>query len=179
MVFQPERFPITTFFGKTARFPLKLIPKSFVMPILQGPAWGMKWTTRRSNHGCWLGTYEAEKVRVVEKWVKPDMTVYDIGAQAGYYSCIFPRLAHRGKIFSFEPLPENITSLLRHIRMNKLANVQAVHAALAEESRMSGFSVAAEKHMNNLISSENAVLRPRPSASMMPSKFITFRCPIF
>ena len=158
MILNPQRFHFKTFLGKCLRLPLKLIPKSFVMPILQGPARGMKWLAGSSTHGCWLGTYEAEKVRVVEKWVKPDMTVYDIGAQVGYYSCIFSKLAHQGRIFSFEPLPENITYLLRHIQMNKLENVQAVHVALAEESRMSGFSVEAEKHKNNLISSENAQL---------------------
>ncbi|MBT4431742.1 MAG: FkbM family methyltransferase [Nitrospinaceae bacterium] len=90
--------------------------------------------------------------------MKPDMTVYDIGAQAGYYSCIFSRLAHRGKIFSFEPLPENIISILRHIRMNKLSNVQVVHTALAGESGISGFSVEGEKHRNILIPTENAPL---------------------
>ena len=51
------------FFGRTLRLPLRLVPKSAVVPILQGPLRGKRWIAGSSTHGCWLGTYELAKVR--------------------------------------------------------------------------------------------------------------------
>jgi len=64
--------------GKILRKILKLTPKGFVFPILQGPAKGMKWIVGSSNHGCWLGSYELKKQKQIVKYLKPCMVVYDI-----------------------------------------------------------------------------------------------------
>jgi hypothetical protein len=47
--------------GKALRFPLKLIPSSARVPIIQGPLRGKLWIVGSSNHGCWLGSYENGK----------------------------------------------------------------------------------------------------------------------
>jgi hypothetical protein len=78
--------------GQLIRLPARLLPKSAVMHIQRGPARGMRWISGSATHGCWLGTYELPKQALVERLVRPGMTVYDIGAQAGFYTLVFSRL---------------------------------------------------------------------------------------
>jgi hypothetical protein len=64
--------------GKFLRAVLNtLIPPGKILPILQGPTRGMKWIVGSSNHGCWLGSYELEKQRILKKYLKEGMVVYD------------------------------------------------------------------------------------------------------
>jgi len=42
-------------FGKMLRGPLRLIPRTAVVRILQGPLRGKKWIVGSSNHRFWLG----------------------------------------------------------------------------------------------------------------------------
>ncbi len=39
-----------------------------------------------------------------------------------------------GKVFAFEPLPSNIVYLKKHIKINKLANVSVVKAAVSDKN---------------------------------------------
>lgn len=52
----------------------------------------MAWVVGSAPHGCWLGTYELEKQRTIMPFIKPGMTIFDIGAQAGFYTLLFSRL---------------------------------------------------------------------------------------
>ena len=78
--------------GRLLRIPLKLLPADSTVRIRRGPAKGLRWIVGSATHGCWLGTYELDKQRVLERFVKHGMTVYDIGAQAGFYALVFSRL---------------------------------------------------------------------------------------
>lgn len=111
------------------------------MRIRRGPAKGMKWIAGSAIHGCWLGTYELDKQRALERFVRPGMTVYDIGAQAGFYTLFFSRLVGEGgKVYAFEPCPYEARFLLDHVRMNRLANVRVIQAAVAERSGLAAMS---------------------------------------
>jgi FkbM family methyltransferase len=127
--------------GRIVRFPSRLLPKSAVMRIRSGPARGLKWITGSSLHGCWLGTFELAKQRLLERLVRPGMTVYDIGAQAGFYTlCLSRMVGESGRVFAFEPFAENVHNLLDHVRMNDLRNVRIVQAAVARCSGLRGFT---------------------------------------
>jgi FkbM family methyltransferase len=103
------------------------------MRVRRGPARGMKWIAGSSVHGCWLGTYELEKQKSLERFIRPGMTIYDIGAQAGFYTLFFSRLAgDRGKVFAFEPCSYEARFLIDHVRLNNLENVRVVQAAVGE-----------------------------------------------
>jgi len=119
--------------GRLLRLPARVLPATTVMTIRRSPARGMKWIAASAIHGCWLGTYELDKQVALQQFVKPGMTVYDIGAQAGFYTLFFSRLVgDRGRIFAFEPCPYEARFLLDHVRMNELANVRTILAAVAD-----------------------------------------------
>ena len=120
--------------GKLLRLPLKLIPGKTVLPILQGPLKGKRWIKGSSINGCWLGTYELDKQVLFSKYIKHGMTVYDVGANVGLYSLLSSVLAGKeGKVFSFEPLPENISYLKKHIKLNNLTNVKVIVKAVNDK----------------------------------------------
>jgi FkbM family methyltransferase len=61
------------------------------------------------------------------------MTCYDCGANVGYFTLLLSRLVgSTGRVFSFEPLPENLKHLRRHVDMNKRANVTIIESALSD-----------------------------------------------
>lgn len=119
--------------GRLARLPLKAIPKSAVFPIMQGPLRGRKWIVGSSIHGCWLGTYEFDKQRRMAALLRPGMTVYDIGANVGFYTLLSAVLVGpAGRVVSFEPVPRNLAFLRRHVQLNALKNVTIVDKALSD-----------------------------------------------
>jgi FkbM family methyltransferase len=112
-----------------------------VMRIRRGPARGLKWIAGSATNGCWLGTYELEKQAVLQRFVKPGMTIYDIGAQAGFYTLLFSHLASEtGRVYAFEPCPYEARHLLDHVRMNGLTNVRVIQAAVAGRSGLVAMS---------------------------------------
>jgi len=65
------RIPFTHRHISLGRFvgPLALaMPKSAVVPILQGPARGIRWLVGSGMPNFWLGTYEREKYGLFSPW---------------------------------------------------------------------------------------------------------------
>src|SRR5690348_7048474 len=104
--------PASSALGKLLRWPLRWIPKSVVVSVRGGVNAGMKWRVGAHTHGCWLGTYEKSKQQAVVRLVRAGMNVVDIGANAGFYTLAFSRLAGPGgRVWAFEPLPANVSNL--------------------------------------------------------------------
>lgn len=77
------------------------------------------------------GTWEPQVTSLITSTVKPGMTVIDIGAHVGYYSLLFAKcVGPAGRVFSFEPLPENLALLRKNIELNHLNNVRCFESAL-------------------------------------------------
>jgi FkbM family methyltransferase len=119
--------------GKALRLPLRLLPSGTVLPILQGKLKGMKWIVGSSNHGCWLGSFEYRKRKTFERWVTKGRVVFDIGANAGYYTLLASVLVGpHGRVFAFEPVTQNLHNICGHLRLNGTSNVTLIEAAVAE-----------------------------------------------
>lgn len=134
--------------GKMFKFPLSFIPKLICMPILQGRARGMKWLVNSFNHGCWLGTYERKTRVAFEKAVKKEDVVYDIGANVGFYTLLASVLVGpNGKVYAFEPLPENIKYLRKHLEINNITNVKIIEAAVSDHNGIGSFICPSDRRM--------------------------------
>lgn len=140
-----------TLLGKILRAPLQFIPKSAVVTVRSGVNRGFKWTVGSSTHGCWLGHYESEYHDALRRFVQPGMKVFDVGANVGFYTLAFARLAGAGgHVWAFEPLPANVRHLARHIELNDLRNVRLIQAAVADKSGTARFSPAPDRSMGQL-----------------------------
>ncbi len=122
-----------SFVGRALRSPFRLIPAAAAVPILQGPLRGRRWIVGSATHGCWLGSYEFETQRAFAGLVRTGDVVYDLGANVGFYSLLGARLAgDEGVVYSFEPLPRNLSYLRKHVAMNRLTNCSVIEAAVAD-----------------------------------------------
>jgi hypothetical protein len=129
------------------------------MRIRRGPERGMRWITRSPTHGCWLSTYELDKQRALERFARPGMTIYDIGAQARLLHTFFSRLVgDSGRVLAFEPCSYEARFLLDHVRMNRLANVRVIQAAVAERTGLIGMSTDGGSSQNQIYEDPDAVL---------------------
>ncbi len=164
MLIDPDKLPRTSLVGRLARLPLRLVPSSAVLRVASGPNRGMRWRAGSSVHGCWLGTYERLKTDVLLRFVRPGMTVYDIGANAGYYTLLLSRrVGPSGRVFAFEPLAENVQNLLRHIQWNGVSNCRLIQAAVARSSGLAAFECAPSNSMGRLGSRDEVLKVPTVS----------------
>ena len=137
--------------GRVLRTPLRLVPASAVLPILQGPLRGHRWIVGAGTHGCWLGSYEYSKQRLFAAAAKPGAVVYDVGANVGFYSLLAARRAGpAGTVVAFEPLLRNLLFLRRHLELNRVANVDVVEAAVSESTGLQSFSTEHHASMGRL-----------------------------
>ena len=99
--------------GPSLRKIARRYPEGSVTTIKHGYLAGYRW--RRSHRyvsAYWLGIYELPIQECLVRKLKPGNVFYDIGANAGFFSllgsnCVGPE----GRVFAFEPLPENIRSI--------------------------------------------------------------------
>lgn len=59
-------------------------------------------------------------------------TVFDIGAHIGAFTVFASACARNGKVYSFEPVPENYIMLRRNLELNRIRNVVALEEAVTE-----------------------------------------------
>lgn len=104
--------------------------------ILRGLASGYRiCLSPAQNLGCLLGTAEPHLQRIIRKYVSPGQTVYDIGANIGYVSLsLAKRVGPHGRVFAFEPVPQNIEFLRRTLEANRLTTVRLLEAAASNTS---------------------------------------------
>ncbi len=69
--------------------------------------------------------------RLLRRLLAPAHRVVDVGANIGYYVLLFESaVGARGRLFCFEPEPDNLTELRRNVERNGLANVEIFPMAL-------------------------------------------------
>ena len=79
--------------------------------------------------------YEKYQASLFQKLVTEDMTVVDIGANIGFYTLLAAKLVGtKGKVFTFEPEPQNYALLLRNIELNGYKNVTPVRKAVSSKT---------------------------------------------
>ncbi|OGK10580.1 hypothetical protein A2767_06705 [Candidatus Roizmanbacteria bacterium RIFCSPHIGHO2_01_FULL_35_10] len=123
-----------SFFGKLLRGFLTIIPDRMTVRILQGKLKGKKWIKGSGVNGYWLGSYESEQVSIFEKELKDGDVFFDIGANVGFYSLLAAEIIGKdGKVFSFEPLPENFKYLKKHIEINNYKNIFPFETAISDK----------------------------------------------
>jgi FkbM family methyltransferase len=81
------------------------------------------------------GIYEKLETEFFEREIKQGDFILDIGANIGYYTLIFARLAgEKGRVFAFEPDPTNFSLLERNIEINGYKNVLLVNKAVSDKT---------------------------------------------
>jgi FkbM family methyltransferase len=117
-------------------------PGTHTVKVISGPLKGMKkcGPFREGDFSFALGQYECETVEALYKYCRPGMTVFDIGANAGYLTLLMSKLVGEfGHVHAFEPIPQTFNSLLQTLQINGLRNVTVHQVAVSDhvgEARM-------------------------------------------
>ncbi|VVC03785.1 Hexuronic acid methyltransferase AglP [Candidatus Bilamarchaeum dharawalense] len=64
--------------------------------------------------------------------IKKSDVVVDIGAHIGFFSVMAGQMAREGRVYSFEPNPDNFDLLGINLLMNNLGNVRPIHEAVTD-----------------------------------------------
>lgn len=154
--------PRTSLVGRLLRRMLRVLPEGQIVRVLQGPLRGARWIIGAATHGCWLGSYEADKQARFVATLRPGGTVMDVGANVGFYTLLAARyVGEKGAVLAVEPNERNISFLRRHVALNLAANVTVVGAAAGGTDGTARFSPGVHALMGHLTEdgSETVVLR--------------------
>lgn len=81
------------------------------------------------------GIWEESETELIKKIVSDGDVVLDLGANIGYYTMIFAKLiGPKGKVFAFEPEPNNFELLKKNLTINGYQNSTIEDAAVSDEN---------------------------------------------
>ena len=133
----------------TRAAPDEIVP----VKIAAGPLAGIRLELDlRTEKDLWLGTYEPALLEAIEHFVRPDLTVYDVGANIGYVSLALAKaVGPLGQVVAFEPLPGNLVRLRANMDLNpEGSRVQVVGAAVGARAAEAAFMVHKSGYMGKL-----------------------------
>jgi len=107
------------------------------VPVPLRLPFGVWWLARNSALDDQLlnSSFEPAELNFVSRFVRPGMTVLDVGAHHGLYSLLMAkRIGKTGKLVSFEPSSRERRRLLRHLQINGFSDVRVESCALGDET---------------------------------------------
>lgn len=110
---------------------LNLTKKDFIIYNLKN---GLKYKTRAGTIDCAIiNEVCVRKIYLQEFGIDENDIVVDIGAHIGIFSVFASELAKKGKVYSFEPVPENFKILKENIELNKKKNIIPINKAVSSK----------------------------------------------
>ncbi len=80
------------------------------------------------------GYYERNTSRVLCQYIKPDMTIFEVGAHIGAHTFEIAKMldSNRGRLFSFEPTDYAFKKLKKNLMLNDFNNIVIEKLALSD-----------------------------------------------
>ena len=97
---------------------------------------------------CYSGFFEPESIPLYQRALTERKVFLDVGAHVGQFTLLASGLVGpRGRVVSFEPDPLTYRLLCKSIALNKLTNVVAVRAALADVNAVLPFHLSQARNI--------------------------------
>jgi FkbM family methyltransferase len=127
-----------------ARLARRVLPRTTLTLAHVEP--GLSLTVNLRRHVMFwsggLARFEPFTVAALRAAVRPGDAVFDVGANIGFFSTLLSRLAGpEGRVFAFEPEPENQAMLRANLDANACGNVTLVACALGARPGTATFSL--------------------------------------
>jgi FkbM family methyltransferase len=101
------------------------------VPILSGPARGLRINLHGSAVAFATGTAERPMQEALVRELRPGATFFDIGANVGFVTILASRLVGpAGRVIAFEPVPENAAAIRENLRLNGIDWAEVHEAAV-------------------------------------------------
>jgi len=110
------------------------------LEVEDGPMKGIRFAaSQHVSHAHVGGSYERELVDAIDRYLKPGMVCYDIGASIGYLTM---QMAKRAKqVYAFEPSPEAREEIAKHTAANGFHNIEVVSNPVTDKITEVTFAV--------------------------------------
>ena len=127
-------------YTKRLRYWLKQRLSWVLVPIRSGPLKG-SWFGLFTGVRFLRGNYGKGEDTTIAQLIKPGDIVFDIGAHVGYITMLASHLVGTGRVLAFEPSPLNLAYLTRHVRINRLTNVEVFTTAVGLRKGQTSFDM--------------------------------------
>ncbi len=81
-----------------------------------------------------LGAFEKDEFEMMKRLVREDFTVWDIGANVGWYSINLAKLFPQARLLAFEPIPSTYQQLLKNIALNQISNIKTYNFGFSNKA---------------------------------------------
>ncbi len=109
-----------------------------------------------------FGSYELEFENMMLQLLTPGSTMFDIGANIGWYSIRFAKQIEGLKVFSFEPAPATFAYLTKNIALNAADGVTPVQLALSDKKAKQNLFFSQNMAVNASLANINPVADTAP-----------------
>lgn len=122
-------------------FQPKLLENKFVIAEKRGIKYRVNLNHFIGVETYYGGGYEPPVSRIIDKYVKPGMTVFDVGANIGIHTCRMAKMAGRnGKVVAFDPDAGILEELKYNLQLNDLKNVVVENTALTDINSLNKYA---------------------------------------
>jgi FkbM family methyltransferase len=105
------------------------------------------------------GDWFESEMEFWRSWLKPGMTVIDVGANAGVYTfSAATRIGSGGKVIAIEPFPACVNYLEETCRVNQFDWVHVYGAAASDRTGSIRLSIQGASELNEVIADDDATL---------------------
>jgi FkbM family methyltransferase len=124
--------------------------------IQRGVGEGLRFNPGDSIASYLLGKVEEPLQQLLQLWLKPGMTMYDVGANVGFVTVIAARLVgEKGRVYSFEPVPALANQAQYNAGLNQFQQVVIYRSALGDHDGDASFQLAPDVMTGALVSQDS------------------------
>lgn len=128
---------------KVLRVALRIFPRAFITSFSDGLLFYFG-----PPETLFLEPYS---IKLFKQSLRPGATVLDIGAHRGYYTLIATKgVGDKGRVYAFEPSPENLWLLRRNVELNGFSNVHIIGKAVSNQERKAVLYYGKDSGSNSL-----------------------------
>ncbi|MFM9945498.1 MAG: FkbM family methyltransferase [Bacteroidia bacterium] len=137
---------------------IKSLLNDKILPVMNGKLKGLKLRINKLQQGSVLiRNYEPNKQFAFLTFLKEGDTFFDIGANVGLHSYFVERCISDVKIYSFEPLPENVEYIKETILLNKLKNINLIESAIGSETKKIYFEIGTNNFQGKITENKTSI----------------------
>jgi len=82
----------------------------------------------------WAGHHSFPLVRFLREFLKPEMTLADVGANIGEITLLAAKRLSSGLVLAFEPMPNVFAQLTRNVALNKFSSIRLFNLGLYDSN---------------------------------------------
>lgn len=109
-----------------------------------------------------FGERELEHKIMLERVLKPGMSVLDIGANIGYYALMeLKMIGPTGQLIAVEPSPSNVSLLQTNLELNGYKNIEVHQMAVSDQTSTRAFFMSEMSNLNTFHNTGTGALHLR------------------